>query len=70
MKANPDTKRFFRALRQDRLEEREAEISDFGYRPFTFEELVVEYRENEFLFRTVEAYGRWADRQLIVKKKQ
>ena len=70
VKANPDTKRFFRALRQDRLEELEAEISDFGYRPFTFEELVVEYRENEFLFRTVEAYGRWADRQLIVKKKQ
>ena len=68
-KANKDTKKFFRAVRQDKIDEYADEMQPFGYRPFTIEELIMEVTENEFLFSAVPGYFWWADKQLVVKRK-
>ena len=36
------------------------ELSGYGYRPFTIQELIVELMENSFLFRMVPLYMEWA----------
>ena len=58
--ANKDTKKFFRAIKRDKLDHYVEEISGYGYRPFTIQELIVELMENSFLFRTVPLYMEWA----------
>ena len=58
--ANKDTKKFFRAIKKDKLDHYVEEISGYGYRPFTIQELIVELIENNFLFETVPLFMVWA----------
>ncbi len=58
--ANKDTKKFFRAIKKDKLDHYVEEISDYGYQPFTIQELIVELMENSFLFRSIPLYIDWA----------
>ena len=58
--ANKDTKKFFRAVKKDRLDHYVEGISGYGYQPFTIQELIVEMMENAFLFRMVPVYMEWA----------
>ena len=57
---NKDTKRFFRAIKKDKLDRYVEEMDDYGYQPFTIEELIVELMENSFLFRGIPLYMDWA----------
>lgn len=57
---NKDTKKFFRAVEKDKLGNYAEEINDYGYRPYTIQELIVELMENSFLFRTIPLYMEWA----------
>ena len=57
---NKDTKKFFRAIKKDKLDHYVEEISGYGYQPFTIQELIVELMENSFLFRMVPLYMEWA----------
>ncbi|MBR1650628.1 MAG: hypothetical protein IJ691_05625 [Lachnospiraceae bacterium] len=57
---NKDTKKFFRAIKKDKLDHYVEEISGYGYQPFTIQELIVEMMENSFLFRMVPLYMEWA----------
>ena len=57
---NKDTKKFFRAIKKDKLDHYIGEISGYGYRPFTIQELIVELMENSFLFSMVPLYMEWA----------
>ena len=68
-KANKDTKKFFRAVRQDNIEKYMDEMGSYGYRPFTIEELIISTVENKFLFSSVPIYLWWADKQLVTKRK-
>ena len=68
VKANKDTKKFFRAVQQDKIDKYADEMQPFGYRPFSIEELIMEVTENEFLFSAVPGYFWWADQQLKVKR--
>lgn len=68
-KANKDTKKFFRALKNDTLDQYIDQMQEYGYRPFSIEELITELMENPEVFRSAPGYFRWADRQLIKKKK-
>lgn len=58
--ANKDTKRFFRAIKKGKLDRYVDEISGYGYKPFTIQELIVEMMENGFLFREIPLYMEWA----------
>lgn len=58
--ANKDTKKFFRAIKRDKLDHFVDEISGYGYQPFTIQELIVDLMENSFLFRMVPLYMEWA----------
>lgn len=58
--ANKDTKRFFRAIKKDKLDHYIEEMSDYGYQPLTIEELIVELFENSFLFSMVPLFMEWA----------
>lgn len=66
--ANKDTKKFLRAVVKGSLERYADELSDFGYRPFTIEELLTELMENRELFDTVPGYFYWANEMLKGKK--
>ncbi len=57
---NKDTKKFFRAIKRDKLDRYIEEISGYGYQPFTIQELIVETMENSFLFSIVPLYMEWA----------
>ena len=57
---NKDTKRFFRAIQREKLDRYMDGLRDFGYRPFTIEELIVDLMENSFLFSTTPIYLEWA----------
>ncbi len=57
---NKDTKKFFKAIKKEKLDQYMDEMSDFGYRPFSIQELIVELMENSFLFETVPFYFDWA----------
>ena len=58
--ANKDAKKFFRAIKRDKLDHYVEEISGYGYQPFTIQELIVELMENDFLFEIVPLYMEWA----------
>lgn len=63
-KRNKDTKKFFRAAAEGRLDECLDEMDLYAYRPFTIEELIMEYMENHFLFDSVDHFFNWANRSL------
>lgn len=69
-KANPDTRKFVKAFNEDRIDRYASQMSDFGYRPFTMEELITELMENLVLFQTLPAYFFWAEEQLAGKKRK
>ena len=58
--ANKDAKKFFKAIKREKLDHYADEISDYGYQPFTIQELIVELIENSFLFKAVPLYLAWA----------
>ena len=53
---NKDTKKFFRAIKKDKLDHYAEEISGYGYQTLTIQELIVDLMENSFLFRTTSLY--------------
>ncbi len=57
---NKDTKKFFRGIKRDKLDRYVNEMSEYGFRPFTIEELLVDLKENSFLFWTAPVYLEWA----------
>ena len=61
-KRNPDTKKFFKAVHNGNLEKYEEKMNDFGYRPYTIEELVVFVQEQTHLLFTVPTFFNWAYR--------
>ena len=67
--ANKDTKKFFRAVRQNKLNEYADEMGNLGYRPYTIEELIVDFMDYTFLFTAIPEYLHWADRELNGRKK-
>ena len=58
--AKKDPKKFFRALPREKLEQYAERMGDFGYRPNTIEDLIVDLTEHGFLFRSLPLYLRWA----------
>lgn len=66
--ANKDTKKFIRAVVNAKLDRYYGEMEDFGYRPFTIEELITELLENQELFTMTPAYFPWANERLKGKK--
>ena len=58
--ANKAAKKFFRAVKKDKLDRYVEELSSYGYQPFTIQELIVELMENSFLFGTIPLYMEWA----------
>lgn len=69
-KANKDTKKFVKAVLSDKLDQYTKEMSDYGYCPFSIEELIVALMENQELFSMVPIYFYWADKQLSARKKK
>ena len=67
-KANKDTKKFMRALKNEKLDKYLSEMNPYGYQPFTIQELMMELIENEFLFREMSIYILWADERLKKRK--
>ena len=58
---NKDTKKFLNAMRSDsgKLEKYLWEMSSYGYRPFSIEELIMEVSSYAFLFESAHAYFEW-----------
>ena len=57
---NKDTKKFFRAAAGDRLEEFFMDMSPYGYRPFTIDELLEDLLLSPYLFASVPHFFQWA----------
>lgn len=70
IKVNPDTRKFIKGLNNGEAEKLIENFSDFGYRPFTIEELMTEMVQNEFLFGANTSYVPWAAGHLTIKKKK
>ena len=68
-KVNPDLKRFIRLACKGDLRTILDELPPYGYRPFTLEELAVEWMDYPFLFMELEGFLNWAQRQLAKTKK-
>ena len=68
-KSNKDTKKFVKAFVNDDLERYLREISDYGYRPYSIEELIIDMTENSFLIANMSAYFFWAN-DILNKKKR
>ncbi|WP_029758107.1 tetratricopeptide repeat protein [Fusobacterium nucleatum] len=66
-KINKDTKKFFRDVIYDKIENYPEQMSDLGYRPYTGEELFVFFNNNSYLF-TTDGYFEWAYDELKKKK--
>ena len=60
---NEDTLEFFKGINKGQMDFLENE-SPYGYRPFTIEELMLEFAENPFLFVTTKTYFEWAYKKL------
>lgn len=69
-KANKDTKKFVKAVLNDKLDQYAKDMSDYGYRPLSIEELIVDIMENQELFSLTPVYFYWADEQLAAKKRK
>ena len=68
VKLNKDARKFIRAVADDTLEDVAPEISPYGYRPDSMEELFIELHENQVLFLISPAYFRWARDQFKKRK--
>ncbi|MBR3561580.1 MAG: hypothetical protein IKN81_08670 [Oscillospiraceae bacterium] len=67
---NKDTKKFLNAMRSDsgKLEKYLWEMSSYGYRPFSIEELIMEVSSYAFLFESAHAYFEWGYQALKKEK--
>ena len=63
---NRYTKEFFKAFLEERIDE--FELEDYGYRPFTIDELIVTFMENLYLYCNLIEYFSWG--YDILKKKR
>lgn len=61
---NKDTYTFFESIVKGDIEVYIDEISQYGYRPFTIQEFIVEMEENHFLLASMHSYYEWAIRKL------
>lgn len=68
-KINEDTQKFFTAVLEGDTERYFDDMSDYGYRPSTIEDLLMGLSENQELFETTLPYFPWAYDQLKTKKK-
>ena len=66
-RANKDFKLFLKELRLGKLKKYEKEMSGYGYRPNTIEELIVELSDNAFLFDSSISYLIWVEDRLNSK---
>ena len=62
--ANRDLKRFLKIVLDEGNEEFEDFELDGGYRPGTIDELMMEFRDNGFLFIWLNTYYEWASQQI------
>lgn len=65
----PDTKKYFRAYKLDKLDEIEYQMPGYGYRPNTIEELLENTGDYGFFYDDLKGFFLWADKQLVIKKK-
>ena len=68
-KINKDTEEFIAAVVEDTIDDLILDMDGIGYRPFTIDELLVEYMENETFFEMMYVYFLWADEQMEKMKK-
>lgn len=68
--ANKDTKKFFAAVKKDKMDQYLDEFSSYGYQPFTIQELITEMMENAYLFTAAPLYTAWAYEQTRTSKKK
>lgn len=61
---NKDTKKFFTAVKNDKLEEYAETMNPYGYRPYTMEELITAIMDNEFLYLNAFGFFSWASTKL------
>ena len=66
-KINKGTKKFLSAAARDNLEDIDERMG-FGYRPFTSDEPLETVEESMFLFDSVPAFFKWADKRLKAAK--
>jgi hypothetical protein len=60
-KSNKELKRFVKAVVNETLDREMEKLNDYGYRPYSIEELLTEFIENTFLFRTTFPFFSWAN---------
>ena len=68
-RTNKDTKRFFKALRDNDYDALGDAEFDFGYRPFTVEELAMAYFDNDDIYDEVPDFAEWAYKNVSAKKR-
>lgn len=66
---NEDICDFLNIIISGELEKFYDYTNSYGYRPFTIEELAIEYEENNFLFDSTPAYFIWAKHKINSNKK-
>lgn len=69
-KVNKDTKKFFRSIVNETLDQYVSDIGQWGYRPFTMDELIVDLMENEEVFSSSATFFLWADSVLKSRKRK
>ena len=62
--SNKDTKKFFTAIKNEKLEEYTESMNPYGYRPFTMDEFIMAITENGFLYLSASEFLFWADTKL------
>ncbi len=60
-KSNKELKKFVKAVVNETLDREMEKLNDYGYRPYSIEELLTEFIENTFLFRTTFPFFSWAN---------
>lgn len=71
--SNKDTRKYITAIctgDTDKLEASFDEMVPYGYRPYSMEEFLIEFSENEFLFDHSDAFFLWAREALKTKRKK
>ncbi len=66
--SNKDTRKFLSAVNKANIMDLLDDINPLGYQPFTIEEFIIEFNENDFLFHTSFTYFDWATQKLKSKK--
>ena len=62
--SNKDLKRFLRMIQTDNVEDFEGFEVEGAYRPYSIEELVLEFQNNSYLFVGLDMYLEWASQQV------